>query len=84
MKLGALPPEGLDWQIGKTAAAIALVNGLIGMSERSAVRKIENARYIARVISRDGVQRITPGDDKDDERVNLVVEQSEVKEAWIG
>ena len=30
---------------------------LVGMSERSAVRKIENSRYIARVISRDGVER---------------------------
>lgn len=60
------------------------VDELVGMTERSAVRKIENSRYIARVISRDGVQRITPGLDQDQERVNLVVEQGEIKQAWIG
>ncbi len=57
---------------------------LIGMSERSAVRKIENARYLARVLSRDGVQRVTPGEDQDDERINLVIESGDVTKAWIG
>jgi hypothetical protein len=60
------------------------VKELIGLSERIAVRKIENARYIARVTTRDGVQRITPGTDVDQERVNLTVANGEVIEAWIG
>lgn len=60
------------------------VNDLVGLSERIAVRKIENFRFLARVISRDGVQRVTPGDDNDQERVNLVIEQGEVAKAWIG
>lgn len=65
---------------------MSLINvaDLVGMTERSAVRKIENARFIARVISRDGVQRLTPGVDTDQERVNLTIEQGEVKTAWIG
>jgi hypothetical protein len=60
------------------------IDDLVGMSERSAVRKIENARYIARVISRDGVQRLTPGDDIDNERINLAVEGGVVVTAWAG
>lgn len=60
------------------------VDDLIGMTERTAVRKIENARFLARILSRDGVQRLTPGVDTDQERVNLVIEQGEVKQAWIG
>lgn len=60
------------------------VDDLIGMTERTAVRKIENARFLARILSRDGVQRLTPGVDTDQERVNLVIEQGEVTKAWIG
>jgi hypothetical protein len=60
------------------------VEELVGLTERSAVRKIENARFIARTITRDGVVRITPGDDHDDERVNLVVVDGSVSEAWLG
>lgn len=60
------------------------IEDLVGMSERSAVRKIENARYLARTISRDGVPRITPGEDVDMERVNLVVENGDVTKAWLG
>lgn len=60
------------------------VEELVGMSERSAVRKIENARYLARTISRDGVARLTPGEDKDDERINLEVVGGDVTKAWIG
>lgn len=60
------------------------VDDLVGMSERSAVRKIENSRYLARVISRDGVARITPGVDKDEERVKLEVVGGDVTKAWIG
>lgn len=60
------------------------VEDLVGMSERSAVRKIENSRYLARVISRDGTVRITPGVDTDDERVNLEVVGGDVTKAWIG
>lgn len=60
------------------------IEELIGMSERSAVRKIENSRYIARVISRDGVERVTVGEDQSDDRINLVVNDGNVTKAWIG
>lgn len=60
------------------------VNDLIGMTERSAVRKIENARFLARILSRDGVVRLTPGTDVDNERVNLEINEGEVRKAWLG
>lgn len=60
------------------------VDELVGMTERSGVRKIENARFIARILSRDGVVRLTPGDDVDNERVNLEIVDGEIKKAWLG
>lgn len=60
------------------------VEELVGMSERSAVRKIENARYIARVISRDGVDRVTVTPETSDDRVNLICNEGQVSKAWIG
>jgi hypothetical protein len=60
------------------------VDELVGMTERSGVRKIENARFVARILSRDGVVRLTPGDDVDNERVNLEVIGGEIVKAWLG
>jgi hypothetical protein len=60
------------------------VEELVGMTERSGVRKIENARFVARILSRDGVVRLTPGDDVDNERVNLEVIGGEIVKAWLG
>ncbi|NBP59392.1 hypothetical protein EBU71_23115 [bacterium] len=60
------------------------VEELVGMSERSAVRKIENARYIARVISRDGVERVVLTEDHSEDRINLICVDGLVTKAWIG
>jgi hypothetical protein len=57
---------------------------LVGMSERSAVRKIENSHYIARVISRDGVERVALNEEPSTERVNLTCNDGLVTKAWIG
>ncbi len=57
---------------------------LVGMSERSAVRKIENSRYIARVISRDGVERAAVSQEVSSDRVNLTCVDGTVTKAWIG
>jgi hypothetical protein len=57
---------------------------LVGMSERSAVRKIENSRYIARVISRDGVERVTISEELSSDRINLTCVDGTVTKAWIG
>lgn len=57
---------------------------LVGMSERSAVRKIENARFIARVISRDGVERAAISAEVSDDRVNLICVDGVVTKAWLG
>jgi len=60
------------------------VDDLVGMSERSAVRKIENSHHIARVISRDGVERATVNEEPSNERVNLICNEGIVTKAWIG
>ena len=57
---------------------------LVGMSERSAVRKIENSHHIARVISRDGVERAALIEEASTERVNLICNDGLVTRAWIG
>jgi len=57
---------------------------LVGMSERSAVRKIENSHHIARVISRDGVERVALNEEPSTERVNLICNDGLVTKAWIG
>lgn len=60
------------------------VEEFIGMSERSAVRKIENARFVARVLSRDGNERVRATADYHDCRINLIVNDGLVTKAWIG
>jgi len=60
------------------------VDDLVGMSERSAVRKIENSHHIARVISRDGVERAAFTQEYSEERINLVCVDGNVTEAWVG
>ena len=60
------------------------VDDLVGLSERSAVRKIENSHHIARVISRDGVERAEISQEHSDERINLICVDGNVTKAWIG
>ena len=60
------------------------VDDLVGMSERSAVRKIENSHYIARVISRDGVERVAVNEQPSTERINLICNEGTVTKAWVG
>ena len=60
------------------------IDDLIGMSERSAVRKIENTHHIARVISRDGVERVTVNEEPSNDRINLICVDGTVTKAWIG
>lgn len=60
------------------------IDDLIGMSERSAVRKIENTRHIARVISRDGVERVAVNEEPSNDRINLICVDGTVTKAWIG
>ena len=57
---------------------------LVGMSERSAVRKIENTHHIARVISRDGVERVAVNEEPSNDRINLICVDGTVTKAWIG
>lgn len=60
------------------------IDDLIGMSERSAVRKIENTHHIARVISRDGVERVAVNEEPSNDRINLICVDGTVTKAWIG
>lgn len=57
------------------------LKSLIGMSKRSAVRKVENARMIARVVAEGGAMPL----DYNDERVTLVVDAAgEVIDTKVG
>lgn len=60
------------------------IDDLIGMSERSAVRKIENTHHIARVISRDGFERVAVNEEPSNDRINLICVDGTVTKAWIG
>lgn len=60
------------------------IDDLIGMSERSAVRKIENTHHIARVISRDGIERVAVNEEPSNDRINLICVDGTVTKAWIG
>jgi hypothetical protein len=60
------------------------VDDLVGMSERSAVRKIENSHHIARVISRDGVERAMVAEERSEDRINLICNDGTVTKAWVG
>lgn len=44
MKLGALPPEDQEWQIGKTAASIAYVKSANHILEVEVLTEVEAAR----------------------------------------
>lgn len=60
------------------------IEDLVGMTERSAVRKVENARLIARVISRDGNERTRITAELNEERINLIISEGTVTKAWVG